>query len=270
MEKGYDFPQVTAWIRAKKEDFQLVKDLGIKETGILVSCSNYHVFKKLKMTRKDAIKEYTKIIEASLDAGIIPRADFYRAVVNSTTAWLYGASSVNTALLGIRERTGNTPLESMVMEYIQLRGGDGGMNIKKITEIGECFENELNYKIPPRTPFVGKAFNATRAGIHADGLLKDEEIYNIFDTTEILGRRPVVILDAHSGAAGIAMWLNNYFMTNDDILINKRDERIAKIKEWIDNEYENGRVTAISDSEMEQIVEKYFSELLPIRQEGTG
>ncbi len=48
---------------------------------------------------------------------------FYKAVNNSTTAWLYGArSGVNCSLFGIGERTGNTPLEAMVFEYAQLRG----------------------------------------------------------------------------------------------------------------------------------------------------
>ena len=114
--------------------------------------------------------------------------DFYRAVTNSTSAWLYGAAAVNTSLLGIGERTGNTPLEAMVMEYVQLRGTSDGMDLRVITEIADYFENGLNYEIPPRTPFVGRAFNATRAGIHADGLLKDEEIYNIFDTAKYSGR----------------------------------------------------------------------------------
>ena len=46
LERGYKFPEVTAWIRASKKDFQLVKDIGLKETGILVSCSDYHIFYK--------------------------------------------------------------------------------------------------------------------------------------------------------------------------------------------------------------------------------
>ena len=46
--------------------------------------------------------------------------DFYKAVSNSTTAWLYGACGVNCSLFGIGERTGNTPLEAMVFEYAQL------------------------------------------------------------------------------------------------------------------------------------------------------
>lgn len=345
MEKGYDFPQITSWIRAKKEDFQLVKELGIKETGILVSCSDYHIFKKLKKTRSEAMEDYLDIVSAALEAGIIPRChfeditradfygfvlpfvnklmelskqakmpvkiracdtlglgssipgvtlprsvpqimyglinygevpsewlewhghnDFYCAVSNSTSAWLHGAAAVNTSLLGIGERTGNTPLEAMVMEYVQLRGTNGGMNLRVITEIAEYFEDSLNYEIPPRTPFVGRAFNATRAGIHADGLMKDEEIYNIFDTTAILGRPPVVVIDAHSGFAGIAAWLNNYFLLKDGKKIDKRNERITKIKEWIDQEYETGRVTVIGDSEMELLARQYFPELLSLRQ----
>lgn len=76
MEKGYDFPQITAWIRAKKEDFQLVKDMGIKETGILVSCSDYHIFKKLKKDRVQAMEQYLGIVSSALEAGIVPRCHF--------------------------------------------------------------------------------------------------------------------------------------------------------------------------------------------------
>jgi isopropylmalate/homocitrate/citramalate synthase len=345
MEKGYRFPEITAWIRARKEDFQLVKDMGIKETGILVSCSDYHIFKKLKMTRTQAMEQFLDIVSSALEAGIIPRChfeditradfygfvlpfadrlmrlsenagipvkiracdtlglgvsipgvafprsvpqiiyglvnygnvpseylewhghnDFYRAVTNSTSAWLYGAAAVNTSLLGIGERTGNTPLEAMVMEYVQLRGTSDGMDLRVITEIADYFENGLNYEIPPRTPFVGRAFNATRAGIHADGLLKDEEIYNIFDTAKILGRPPVVVVDAHSGLAGIAAWINNYFHLKGDKAIDKRDENIMRIKERIDAEYSNGRTTVIGDSELEMLVKEYFPHLFSMRQ----
>ena len=45
-ELGLEFPEITTWIRAKKEDFKLVHDIGVKETGILVSCSDYHIFTK--------------------------------------------------------------------------------------------------------------------------------------------------------------------------------------------------------------------------------
>ncbi|MBQ6569594.1 MAG: 2-isopropylmalate synthase [Clostridia bacterium] len=345
MEKGYQFPEVTSWIRANKQDFKLVKELGIRETGILVSCSDYHIFNKLGWNRQQAMKNYLAVIVEALDAGVVPRChfeditradffgfvlpfaaklmdlsresgipikiracdtmglgssipgvvlprsvqqimygltnysgvpsellewhghnDFYNAVPNAVTSWLYGCSSVNTSLLGIGERTGNTPLEAMVIEYCELKGNTGGMNLKVITEIAEYFENTLNYEIPPRTPFVGRAFNSTKAGIHADGLLKDEEIYNIFNTTDILGRPPIVVIDAHSGLAGIAAWINTYFLLDNAHKLDKRDPRIIKIKEWVDAEYAAGRTTVIGDQELERQIRLHIPELLTMRE----
>ena len=88
-ELGLKFPEITTWIRATKEDFNLVKDLGIRETGILVSCSDYHIFKKLKMTRKQAMDTYLSAVAQAFEAGVMPRchleditrADFYGFVV---------------------------------------------------------------------------------------------------------------------------------------------------------------------------------------------
>lgn len=341
MERGYDFPEITAWIRAKKEDFQIVKEMGIRETGILVSCSDYHIFNKLGWTRREAMHNYLEVVHEALDAGVVPRChfeditradffgfvlpfaaklmdlsrqsgipikiracdtlglgsslpgvvlprsvqqimygltnysgvpseqlewhghnDFYCAVPNSVTAWMYGSSAVNTSLLGIGERTGNTPLEAMVIEYCQLKGHSGGMDLSVITEIAEYYEKNLGYKIPPRTPFIGKAFNSTKAGIHADGLMKDEEIYNIFDTGKILNRPPVVVVDAHSGLAGIAAWINTYFQLTNDEKIGKKSEGVAKIKQWVDEAYNDGRTTVIGDAELLEQVKLHMPEII--------
>ncbi|PNT94114.1 2-isopropylmalate synthase [Clostridium thermosuccinogenes] len=333
MERGYEFPEVTSWIRATKKDFLLAKEMGMKESGFLVSCSDYHIFKKLHMTRKQALDHYMSIIKEAIDVGIKPRChfeditradfygfvvpfaielrklmeesgvpikiracdtlgygvffpgaalprsvpgiiyglrhyagfpseliewhghnDFYKAVANSSTAWMYGASSVNCSLLGIGERTGNTPLEAMVIEYAQLRGTTDGMDTTVITEIAEYYEKELGYAIPPRTPFVGKHFNVTQAGIHADGILKDEEIYNIFNTSKLLKRPIGVAITQTSGLAGIALWVNNNFGLEGSKKLDKKDERIAKIKDWVDQQYQSGRTTSISDDEMMEAV----------------
>ena len=70
---GLDYPEITTWIRAKKEDFSLVKSLGIKETGILVSCSDYHIFNKLGLTRKQALDKYLGVVKDAFEAGLVPR-----------------------------------------------------------------------------------------------------------------------------------------------------------------------------------------------------
>ena len=330
MDLGFEFPEITSWIRASKADFELVKSLGIKETGVLVSCSDYHIYNKMGLTRQGAMNKYLGVIKEILDLGIRPRChfeditradfygfvlpfaeelrklgesygipvkiracdtmgygvsypgaalprsvggiiyglmhyagidssmlewhghnDFYKVVTNASTAWLYGASSVNCSLLGIGERTGNCPLEAMVMEYASLRGTTDGMDLPVITEIARYFENEIGYTIPPRTPFVGRDFNVTRAGIHADGLMKDEEIYNIFDTNLLLGRPASVAIDAHSGLAGIAHWLNARLADkNIDIRFDKRSDEIVRIKELVDAQYAAGRNTTISEQEL--------------------
>ena len=187
--------------------------------------------------------------------------DFYKAVNNSTTAWLYGASAVNSALFGIGERTGNTPLEAMVFEYAQLRGTLDGMDTTVITELAEYYENEIGYHIPERTPFVGKNFNVTRAGIHADGLLKNEEIYNIFDTDKLLNRPVLVAVSNTSGLAGIAHWMNTYYRLKGDKAVDKKSPLVEEVKKWVDKEYETGRVTAITDSELEKVIKESSEKL---------
>ena len=176
--------------------------------------------------------------------------DFYKAVVNASTAWLYGACAVNCSLLGIGERTGNIPPEAMVFEYASLRGSLDGMDPTVITEIADYFQHEIGYDIPPMTPFVGRDFNATRAGIHADGLLKDAEIYTIFDTEKLLNRPASVQVGKTSGLAGIAYWINqNYHLTGEK-QIDKHDPLVLALKGWVDAEYEDGRQTVLSVKEL--------------------
>lgn len=335
MELGLPFPEITSWIRASKDDFRLVRDLGIKETGILVSCSDYHIFKKMKMTRAQALDHYLGTVKDAFDAGVMPRChleditradfygfvvpfvnelvklseeakipvkiracdtmgygvpysevalprsvpgiiyglqhysdlpsemlewhghnDFYKAVTNASTAWLYGACAVNCSLLGIGERTGNVPLEAMVFEYAALRGSLDGMDPTVITEIADYFQKDIGYEIPVMTPFVGRNFNMTKAGIHADGLLKDEEIYNIFNTRKLLNRKPTVQIGKTSGLAGIAYWINENYNLPESEAVSKRDPLVEQLKQWIDAEYEGGRQTTLSTHELEAKIEQ--------------
>ena len=335
LELGYKFPEVTTWIRAKKEDFALVHDIGIKETGILVSCSDYHIFKKLGLSRGEALDHYLGVVKNAFEAGIRPRChleditradfygfvvpfvneltelskeagipvkirmcdtmgygvpypgvalprsvpgivyglhhyadvpsemlewhghnDFYKGVVNATSAWLYGASAVNTSLLGIGERTGNVPLEAMVIEYASMVGSFNGMDPTVITEIADYFKTELKYSIPPMTPFVGDNFNVTRAGVHADGLMKDSEIYNIFDTETILNKPAEVAISNTSGLSGIAYWINKHYNLPDFSKVTKQDEIVIKVKVEVDKLYSDGRTTLIGDDELKQIIDR--------------
>lgn len=339
-EKGYRYPEITGWIRAKKEDLQLARDLGIRETGILTSSSDYHIFLKLRKTRSQALEDDIRIVESALEHGIVPRChfedvtradiygfcvpfaqalmriageanipikirlcdtlgigvtypgaalprsigklvramiddagvpsewlewhghnDFYKVVVNSVSSWLYGCTYVNGTLLGIGERTGNAPIEGLIMEYISLIGDANGMDTQVITEIRNYFEKELGHTIPRNQPFIGIDFNATSAGVHIDGIIKNEEIYIPFDTNRILNRPLAINITDKSGLAGIAHWVNSHFALVGKDRIEKTHPGVAKINKWIQKQYDEGRVTVISDNEIEHLVRRYVPEI---------
>lgn len=337
--KGYRFPEVTSWIRANPQDFELVRQVGIKETGLLTSISDYHIFLKFKKTRRQVLDSFMQVVRAAAEAGLeairchyedVTRADFWGCVVpfteelmnfsarsglrikirlcdtmgyglpyataalprsipkmifylqrefgipsehlewhghndfhkvhiNAVSAWLSGASAANGTILGFGERTGNSPLEALAVEYASLTGSTNGMDLTAITEIGE-YLREIGTVIPANFPFVGENFNVTMAGIHADGVIKNEEIYNIFDTAAILNRPLGVHITDRSGVAGVGYWVNQQLQKMNQPPVDKRDPRVAAIFAWIEEQYTGGRVTAISQDEMQQQFKLHFTE----------
>ncbi len=187
--------------------------------------------------------------------------DFHKVLVNGATAWLYGCGGVNSSLLGFGERTGNSPLEAMVMEYISLTGNDAAANTRVIAKIADYFSKELEYDIPGNYPFAGRDFNATSAGVHVDGLAKNEEIYNIFDTELILDRRVPIIITDKSGRAGVAYWINHELGLEGDKKVQKTHPAVGKIYERINAAYEKGRNTSFSNKEMLALTRRHMPEL---------
>lgn len=339
LSKEYRYPEVTGWIRAVKEDLELVKAIGLKETGILTSVSDYHIFYKFNATRGEIMRQYLDVVRAALEKGVTPRChfedltradiygfcvpfaielmklrqesgidikirlcdtlgygvtypgaalprsvpklvramiddadvpghllewhghnDFHKVLINASTAWLYGCATANGTLLGFGERTGNPPLEGLLVEYIGLMGHNNGIETTVITEMAEYFAREIGYLIPSNYPFVGSDFNATSAGIHADGLIKNEEIYNIFDTKKILNRPVIITITDKTGIAGVAYWVNRRLGLEGDDAIDKRHPGVIKIHKRILKEYDMGRATSISRQEMERWSRQHLPE----------
>ena len=340
LELGREYPLVTGWIRANKGEFKLVKEMGLKETGMLTSCSDYHIFYKLKSDRRKILDEYLGMVQvaisndvrvrchleditrADIDGFVVPfiqklmeiseqvpdelkvkvricdtlglgvtypgaalprsipkiiykiihecdvpndrlewhgHNDFHKVHVNATTTWLYGCNAVNTTLFGFGERTGNPPLEGAIVEYIGLKGTPNGIDTRIITEIAEYYMENIGAEIPSFYPFVGKNFNVTRAGIHADGLAKDERIYNIFDTGKLLNKPPRVMITDKSGVDGVALWVNEFLGLKGDERASKT--AIVKIARWVRDQYDvHSRITSISEEEMIEQVRIHLSE----------
>lgn len=210
-----------------------------------------------------------RIVRAFTDEAGVPGAwlewhghnDFHKVLVNGVTAWLYGCGGVNGTLMGFGERTGNAPLEALVIDYISLTGNDEAADPTVITEIAQYFEKELDYRIPDNYPFAGKDFNATSAGIHVDGLAKNEEIYNIFDTTKILNRSVPIIINDKAGRAGVAYWINQQFNLPPERQVSKKHPAVGQIHTRIMASYEEGRNTSFSNKEIKNLVRRFMPEL---------
>ena len=337
-ELGHRYPECTGWIRAVKGDFRLVRQAGLRETGMLTSASDYHIFHKLRSDRRRIMDTYCEVVDAALNAGVRPRChledvtradidgfvlpfvdrvqemchdapealqpkfrlcdtmgfglsypgatlprsipkliyklthecgvpgerlewhghnDFHKVHINGATAWLYGCDALNATLFGFGERTGNPPLEGAIFEYIAIKGDLCGIDTAAITELAD-YMRSIEFPIPDNYPFVGRHFNTTRAGIHAGGLRHDERIYNIFDTTTLLGRPPRVAITDKSGADGVALWVNETLGLEGKDRVNKI--KVHALVRWVMDQYEvHNRLTAISDRELEDKTE----ELLP-------
>lgn len=327
--QGRKGPEVTTWMRSSRDDLRVVQSTGVRETGILMSASDYHIFLKMKRTRGQALDDYAAVVSAVIDAGIRPRChledltradldgfvaplvtrlnelglkagvpvkfrlcdtmgfglpwpeaslprgvprlvrfftdslgvspdhlewhghnDFHRGEVNTATAWLYGCAAANGSWFGFGERTGNPPLEALVIDYLALKGDQPGIDTRAITRAATYFRDELGTPLPANYPFAGAGFNVTSAGIHADGLMKNEEIYNIFDTAKILDRPLGITVNDRSGLAGVAYWVNTTLRLKGPRQLGKDHPAIVAIHAEVERQYRGGRTTGFSPDEM--------------------
>ena len=73
---GYESPEITGWARASREDINKILEIdGIKETGILMSVSDTHIFSKMRLSgRKEAEEKYLDALQYAVDHGLRTRA----------------------------------------------------------------------------------------------------------------------------------------------------------------------------------------------------
>lgn len=289
LERGYDYPRITTWTRAAPKDIKLLAEVSagaIKETGMLASSSDHHIFDKMGMPSKaEAVERYLAPIMTACEMGIRPRvhledvtkadiegwaipfmlrvlketdgqarfrlcdtlgigvpdpyaampvgipklvstiaratgaelefhghSDFDFSVANSMAAYRYGCKRVNATFSGLGERTGNTPLEAVLANYIRIYG-DPGFNLDVLPEITELIHREV-IPLPQNLPIIGRDVFTTQAGIHQTGIQRQAGavgglIYLPYDPA-LVGRREVESsrIGSLSGMEGIAAILN--------------------------------------------------------------
>jgi len=327
----------TTWIRAAAKDVALIKSLGVRETGMLASASDYHTFHKFKPGgRNQAARAYLEAVQMALDAGIRPRLhleDATRAplefmlplvenalelaepyglrpkfrvcdtmglglpyddvalprsiprifrelrklglepedlefhphndtcliVANCLAAIREGCAVINGTTLGKGERTGNAPLEQVLLHLIGM--GYFPENRPDFTVLGELAElyAAMGEPLPAKYPLYGKDAHRTRAGIHADGLNKFWWMYAPFDVPKLLGRPLEVSLTKESGLAGLIFLIRQHW----GIELAKDNPGLQALHAWVMEQFEAGRQTAIEWEELEPKVRAYLNTQAP-------
>jgi isopropylmalate/homocitrate/citramalate synthase len=322
----------TTWIRAAAKDVELIKALGIRETGMLASISDYHTFHKFTPGgRNQAATAYLDAAQLALESGIRPRLhledatrapidviiefvdavrevaapygddlrpkfrvcdtmglglpyddvevprsiprmfrrlralglepadlefhphnDTWMIVPNCLAAIREGCAAINGTSLGKGERTGNAPLEAVLLHLI----GMGYFNEDKpdftaLNNLADLY-GEMGEGLPAKYPLYGKDAHRTRAGIHADGLNKFWWMYAPFDVPGLLGRPLEVSLTKDSGVAGLIFLIKQHL----GIELEKNDPRLRELNEVVLGEFDEGRQTGMEWEELRPLVEQ--------------
>jgi isopropylmalate/homocitrate/citramalate synthase len=319
----------TTWIRASRQDARLVGALGVRETGMLASASDYHTFYKFTPGgRSQAARTYLDAVQAVLDAGLKPRLhledatrapeafllpfvqavlelaapfgealrpkfricdtmglglpyetvawprsvprmvravralgvraeelefhphnDTHLVVANCLAAVLAGCGVVNGTLLGKGERSGNAPLEGVLLHLIGMGYFQADAPDFKVLNTLNDLYSALGQGVPAKYPLFGRDAHRTRAGIHADGLNKFWPMYAPFDVPTLLGRPLELSLTKDSGLAGLIFVIKAHTGAE----LHKDDPRLRALHADLTKEFETGRQTAV---EWEEIADR--------------
>lgn len=324
--------QPTTWIRAKRDDVELIKQIGVTETGMLASASDFHTFHKFKPGgRQQAAEIYLDAVKTCLDLGIRPRLhledasrahmdfikpfieaviqvcetygealcpkirvcdtmglalpyesvdlprsvpavfkvlrgfnlkpeqlefhphnDTWMIVPNCIAAIMNGCGAINGTCLGKGERTGNAPLEAVIMHLLGMGYfGSRKMDFKALNKLADLYE-KIGHGLPNKYPLYGRDAHRTRAGIHADGINKFWWMYAPFNVPDLLGRPLEVSLTKDSGVAGLQFLISQHLGLNPE----KTDPRLISLNKQLQDAFKNGRMTAI---EWEEIADQVVS-----------
>jgi 2-phosphinomethylmalic acid synthase len=315
----------TTWIRAMAKDVALIRQLGVRETGMLASASDYHMFHKFKPGgRRQAAQTYLDAVRVTVDAGIRPRLhledatrapmefmqefiaavqemcapsglrpkfrvcdtmglglpyedvalprsvprifatlrtmglaaeelefhphnDTWLVVANCLAAVRAGCAVINGTSLGKGERTGNAPLEGVLLHLIGMGYyTDAQPDFTALNDLAALYA-EMGAPLPPTYPLYGRDAHRTRAGVHADGLNKFWWMYAPFNVPALLGRPLEVSLTKESGLAGLIFLIRQHL----GIDLPKDHPSIIAAYEWVTEQFEQGRQTSIEWEELQ-------------------
>ena len=192
---------------------QYQKNANVRITGLDdIMCHDY----------KMAFEQIAKNVPGKVE--ICPENGYSCATAIAVEWILFGGINVAASFAGI----GNcAPLEEILMALrLELRYKPN-MNYAVYPCLKELFEQITRKKIPPHKAIIGSNIFDVEAGIHADGIAKDPNIYEPYEP-ELVGDKRCLVLGKHSGRAAVVIKLKELGITKDSTTVSQLLEAVRR------------------------------------------
>ena len=152
--------------------------------------------------------------------------DLGLAVTNALVSVAAGADLVHGTINGIGERAGNVALEEVA---IALDHGYGieTMKLEEVYDLAQLVANKTGMALPPNKAVVGQNAFTHESGIHTDGTLKDDAMYEPYPPEKV-GRQRRLALGKHAGRAGVEAALDEHGV---DVTETQVSEIVSRVKQ---------------------------------------
>jgi 2-isopropylmalate synthase len=149
------------------------------------------------------------------------------AVINSIAALEAGASRLHGAAIGIGERVGNTPIDTLLVNLVLL--GYIDRDLSALVEYCDLVSRVTGVAVPPNYPVVGKDAFRTATGVHAAAVVKafrknDRELVDAVYSAvpaSLVGRQQEIDVGPMSGKSNVVFWLEKRGLPATDEIVER-------------------------------------------------
>ena len=184
--------------------------------------------------------------------------DLGMASANAMAGIRAGARQAEVTINGIGERAGNTSLEEVVMALktrYPIYGLETGIDTTQLSRISKLVSNYTGISVQPNKAIVGANAFAHEAGIHQDGMLKNNQTYEIMRPEDVGVSQTNLVLGKHSGRHALRARLADMGHALDDVEL---DQAFIRFKELAD------RKKTITDLDLEALIADEFYQPLSV------
>uniref|UniRef100_A0A7D5GG92 2-isopropylmalate synthase n=1 Tax=Natrinema halophilum TaxID=1699371 RepID=A0A7D5GG92_9EURY len=170
--------------------------------------------------------------------------DLGLGVTNALAAVSAGADLVHCTVNGLGERAGNVALEEVAISLSHVYGVET-LELEELYDLAQIVSRSTGVQLPPNKAVIGENAFTHESGIHTDGTLKDDKMYEPY-APETVGRERRLALGKHTGRAGVEAAL-------DEHGIEATDDEIAEIATRVTELGDRGR--RVTDADLLAVAE---------------